>query len=86
MKNLIDEYLTVLELEKNLSENTITGYRNDLMNLVNFAAERGVTDESEIDYGLLSDFYKMLSDLGVAGTTSARYLSSHKGYFEYLLA
>ncbi|MCU7511228.1 MAG: site-specific tyrosine recombinase XerD [Ignavibacteria bacterium] len=86
MKNLIDEYLTVLELEKNLSENTITSYRNDLMNLVNFAADRGVLDESDIDYGLLSDFYKMLSDLGVAGTTSARYLSSHKGYFEYLLA
>lgn len=86
MKNLIDEYLTVLKLEKNLSENTIASYRNDLMNLVSFAADRNVTDESQIDYRLLSDFYKMLSDLGVAGTTSARYLSSHKGYFEYLLA
>ncbi|MCU7493949.1 MAG: site-specific tyrosine recombinase XerD [Ignavibacteria bacterium] len=86
MKNLIDEYLTVLKLEKNLSENTITGYRNDLMNLVNFASDRGIEDESSIDYRLISDFYKMLSDMGVAGTTSARYLSSHKGYFEYLLS
>ncbi|HEX2865739.1 MAG TPA: site-specific tyrosine recombinase XerD [Ignavibacteriales bacterium] len=86
MKNLIDEYLTVLKLEKNLSENTIAGYRNDLMNLVSFASERGVSDESDIDYRLLSDFYKMLSDIGVAGTTSARYMSSHKGYFEYLLS
>ncbi|MGE5432673.1 MAG: site-specific tyrosine recombinase XerD [Syntrophomonadaceae bacterium] len=85
MNNLIDEYLTVLKLEKNLSENTITGYRNDLMNLVNFASGRGIDDESDIDYRLLSDFYKMLSDMGVAGTTFARYLSSHKGYFEYLL-
>lgn len=86
MNTLLDEYLTILKLEKNLSENTIVSYRNDLANLINFARDRDITDENEIDYKVILEFYKMLSDMGISSATSARYLSSHKGFFEYLLS
>lgn len=84
MKALLNDYLAVLKLEKNLSENTVVSYRTDLENLLRFAQEKNVSDENEIDYKLLNDFFIELMDLGVSASTSARYLSSFKGFFGYL--
>lgn len=84
MESLLNEYLAILKLEKNLSDNTVISYKTDICNLLKYAAERNITDESQIDYKLLSDFYKVLKDMGVSGSTAARYMSSHKGFFGYL--
>jgi len=85
MEQLLKEYLSVLRLEKNLSRNTILSYKNDIQNLLRFAADNNVTDENEIDYKLLNKFYSMIYEMGITGSTAARYLSSHRGFFAYLL-
>ncbi len=85
MEILLKQYLSILRLEKNLSENTVVSYKNDITNLLNFAGERNISDENEIDHKLVSDFFKLLSDIGISSTTAARYLSSLKGFFGYLL-
>ncbi|MEJ2194443.1 MAG: site-specific integrase, partial [Ignavibacteriaceae bacterium] len=36
MKTFLKEYLSVLRLERNLSENTISSYKNDLTTFLNF--------------------------------------------------
>lgn len=85
MNELLKEYLTVLKLEKNLSQNTINSYKNDITKLLEFLENSyGIKDENEIDYKILIKFYKNISELGISGTTAARYLSSHKSYFGYL--
>ncbi|MEI7812322.1 MAG: site-specific tyrosine recombinase XerD [Ignavibacteria bacterium] len=84
MEDLLNEYLAVLKLERNLSDNTIASYRIDIRNLLRYSSERNIQDENLIDYKLINDFFKTLSDIGVTGNTSARYLSSHKGFFSYL--
>jgi integrase/recombinase XerD len=85
MTELLKEYLSVLRLEKNLSPNTIDSYKNDITKLLEFAnGYYNINDENLIDYRLLVKFYKFISDLGISGSTSARYLSSHKSYFGYL--
>jgi len=81
---LLKEYLSVLRLEKNLSTNTVDSYGNDISKLLVFAAMCGVTDENEIDYTLLNKFFRHLSELGIASSSAARYLSSIKSYFNYL--
>jgi integrase/recombinase XerD len=85
MTALLKEYLSILRLDKNLSENTIVSYKNDIENLLRFATDHKISDENEINYKLLVDFYKMLNNMGIASATSARYLSSHKGFFSFLL-
>lgn len=85
MEVLLKEYLSVLKLERNLSENTIVSYKNDISNLLKYAEGRDIDDENEITSQILEDFYKLLKDLGTESSTSARYLSSHKGFFNYLL-
>jgi integrase/recombinase XerD len=85
MNELLKEYLTILRFEKNLSVNTIESYSNDITKLLEFSESYfNVRDENKIDDKILIKFYKFLSDMGLSGSTSARYLSSHKSFFGYL--
>jgi len=81
---LLKEYLSVLKLEKNFSPNTVDSYGNDISKLLEFTEMCGITDENVIDYTLLNRFFRHLSELGIASSSAARYLSSIKSYFNYL--
>lgn len=84
MNSFLNEYLAGLELERNLSQNTISSYKNDLTTLLKFMESKSVDDPSEISPGHLNSFFKSISDLGLSSTSAARYHSSLKGFFKYL--
>lgn len=86
MDVFIREYLASLKLERNLSDNTIASYRNDLSSLINFIRDSGIDDPSKINSKLLNDFFVLLSELGLSNRSSARYFSSVKGFFGYLFS
>jgi len=86
MNVFIREYLATLKLERNLSENTITSYKNDLSSLLNYLTDSGIKDPSEITSKNLSDFFVLLAKLGLSSRSSARYYSSIKGFFGYLFS
>ena len=86
MNIFLKEYLTVLKLEKNLSDNTVESYRNDISALLLFMENYKVEDPSEIKYDNLILFFKALKDAGLHSSSAARYYSSIKGFFNYLLA
>jgi len=85
MNIFLKEYLTVLKLEKNLSDNTISAYKNDISALLNFLEEHKVDDPSNIQYEHLISFFKTLNRIGINSRSTARYYSSIKGFFKYLL-
>jgi integrase/recombinase XerD len=84
MEIFIREYLASLKLERNLSDNTIASYKNDLSTLLNFLKDSGIDDPSQIKSKLLNDFFGVLTKLGLSSRSSARYYSSVKGFFAYL--
>ncbi len=86
MDIFIREYLAILKLERNLSENTVASYKNDLSSLVNFLKDDGVDDPSKITSQKLVDFFGILTKLGLSSRSSARYYSSIKGFFGYLFS
>jgi integrase/recombinase XerD len=86
MNIFIREYLATLKLERNLSENTITSYKNDLSSLVNYLTDSGIKDPAEITSKNLSDFFSLLAKLGLSSRSSARYYSSIKGFFVHLFS
>ncbi|MCK7516571.1 MAG: site-specific integrase [Ignavibacteriales bacterium] len=81
MDIFIREYLATLKLERNLSDNTIASYKNDLSSLLNFLKDSGVEDPSQINSKLLNDFFGLLTKLGLSSRSSARYYSSCKRIF-----
>ena len=84
MKAFLKEYLSVLKLERNLSDNTVASYRNDINSLLHFLEEKKIKDLSEISFADLTDFFKTLLEYGLTDTTAARYFSSIKSFFNYL--
>ena len=84
METFLNEYLSVLRLERNLSENTISSYKSDLTSLINFLEQEKVNDLSQININHITSFFNSLNKLGLTSTTSARYFSSTKGFFNYL--
>lgn len=84
MESFLKEYLATLKIEKNLSDNTINSYRNDLTSFINFISQSGIDDFSDIRTNHITAFFKLLKDSGLNETSAARYFSSLKGFFKYL--
>lgn len=84
INNFLKDYLAVLKLEKNLSENTILSYRSDLTAFIQFLSELNVDDLSIITQQHISKFLKLLNDIGLNSSSAARYFSSLRGFFKYL--
>jgi integrase/recombinase XerD len=86
MNIFLKEYLAYLKLEKNLAENTVASYRNDLSSFLNFLEEKNINDPSEIDSKSIIIFFTKLENIGLTSSSAARYFSSIKGYLNFLLA
>ena len=80
----LKEYLSILKLEKNLSDNTVAAYGNDINSFLQFVESRRIDDPSIIKQNHIADFFKSLKELGLSGRSAARYYSSIKGFFNYL--
>ena len=85
MELFLKEYLAHIKLEKNLSQNTVSSYKNDINAFISFLKDSGLDDPSDITTDHISAFFKTLKELGLLGSSSARYFSSLKGFFLYLL-
>ena len=84
MEIFLKEYLTTLKLERNLSGNTVSSYKNDILSLISFLETLGITDPSQVNKKELNSFFSSLSKTGLSSNSAARYYSSIKGFFRYL--
>lgn len=85
MELFLKEYLSHLKLEKNLSENTLSSYKNDISTFISFLSNFKISDPSDISTENLTAFFKTLKNIGLTSSSAARYFSSLKGFFLYLL-
>ena len=84
MEIFLKEYLSILRFEKNLSENTTNSYNNDLQKFLNFLREQNITDYNQVTASHISEFFEYQREIGIDSATTARYMSSIKGFFSYL--
>jgi len=84
LNQFVQEYLAYLKLEKNLSEQSVASYYSDLKKFLIFIEEEKHSDLNNITSKIISKYFEIMRDLGLSSSTSARYLSSVKGFFKYL--
>ncbi len=84
METFLKEYLSVLRLEKNLSENSVESYKNDIAGLFVFFESIGVKDLNDVKVDSLNRYFELQREFGKTPSTVSRYLSSIKGFFSYL--
>ncbi|KUO63326.1 recombinase XerD [bacterium BRH_c32] len=85
MDQFIKEYLSIIKLEKNLSDNTIFSYKNDLMKLLAYLEKENITDYSEINSETIINYFSLIKKEGLGSSTVARYISALKGFFKFLM-
>ena len=58
MEEFLKEYLALLKLERNLSENTVLSYESDLKSFIRFLDESDINDFDDVTHTSISVFLK----------------------------
>lgn len=85
MQSFLKEFLTVLKLEKNLSDNSLEAYNNDLHKLIKYFEDIGISDFEDVKSEHLRSYFQLQTEMSIQSSTTARYLSSIKSFFSYLI-
>jgi len=81
----IRQFLQYLNLERGLAETTRSAYTQDITQLAQFLQERECSSFADASLALLREFFTTLAEAGLGTTSRARYLSSIKHLYRYLL-
>ena len=82
--NMVKAYMRYLKLERNLSQNTIEAYRNDLRWLLAYVNYHGLKVET-VKLEDLDNFSSSLHDQRITPRSQARILSGVRSFFKFLL-
>ncbi len=78
----VEQFLDALWMEKGLSENTLSSYRNDLFKLIKWMEDNNLTFTT-ITISDLQDYQAWLTDENYKQTSKARMLSAIRRLFQY---
>lgn len=90
MNDRIEGFLDYLRAERSLSPNTISAYRNDLLQFADYlraeAERRGGADfaMSTVDRDLITAYFLHLRDRGYSAASIARKTAALRSFFQYL--
>jgi len=84
LNQFLMEYLAYLKFEKNLSPRSVESYKSDITKFLSHLNDADISDLNDVRSNDISEYFKILRDLGISSSTSARYLSAIKGFFKYL--
>lgn len=80
------EYLNILRLERNLSDNTVEAYQTDLLQFKDFLLQKNINELSKVTTDDIKLNLSQIRENKQKTTSFARYLSSLRGFFNYLEA
>lgn len=85
MNKIINEFLDVLRVEKQYSDNTITSYKNDLKLLTTYLEKVHINNVCDIDYQVVRGYLNFLYDNKYSNSAIARNISTLRSFFKYLI-
>jgi len=82
----IEDYIHFIQVERQLSDNTLASYRRDLENYVNFLREvEGMSDFCKVERTTILRHLEQLRMQGKTSRTVARHISSIRSFHQFLL-
>ena len=84
MQELMDEYLTVLQVESGCAANTLAAYRRDLRKLMDFFQQEGITDLQSLSKPVWVQFLSSLKTAGLSSSSIARCLAAIRGFYKHI--
>jgi len=84
MAGPIRDFISYCRIECGFAEATLRAYAADLRDLWQWLESKGITDWDHLDYNLLTEHLKELSDKGLATTSVARHVATIRVYCRFL--
>lgn len=81
----LDDYLTTLQVERQLSEHTLKAYRRDLKWFLKFCANKNVELWQGLNHHLVQQFSAQLNAQGLSAKSIQRMLSAGRGFCNFLI-
>jgi integrase/recombinase XerD len=85
MLEYIDRFLTHCGIERGLSRNTVSAYSTDLLLFSSFLSRIGVEQPADVSEEHVLSFLEEMGRGGITERSRARYLSSLRSFFAYLV-
>lgn len=85
MQHLFQEFLNYIKIERNLTQNTIAAYKNDLTRYYYFVKEQKIMTPDKITVQIIRDYINTLADIGLSENSMARNISTLRSFHSYLL-
>ena len=86
MTDYLQQYLNYLRFEKNLSDNSVSSYKNDLERYLNYLSTQKINRPEYIQSKHIRRLLQLLSELGLSTSTLARNLSSIRSFHLFLIS
>ncbi|MBC7185696.1 MAG: site-specific tyrosine recombinase XerD [Calditrichaeota bacterium] len=86
MKQLVEEFLDYLVVERRMARNTLLAYRHDIERYVDFLQSRHVSAPDDVRPAMVTEFLEALAAVGLCVTSVARNLSAIRMFHRFLVA
>ncbi len=84
MRELIDEFLSYLSVERGLADNTLVSYKRDLGRFMEYLKEKRINSIDKVSRPLVSSFMLSEKDRGLSANSISRELACLKSFFKFL--
>ena len=85
MNKYIEEYLSILKVERNLAYNSLDSYRRDLKKYRHFVKETlNISSISDVSLGHIRSYIRHLNDNGLSANSVKRNISSIRTFHNFL--
>lgn len=84
MRELLEEFLNYLSVERGLSKNTIASYKTDLASFLNYFESKGFNSIEKIKRDNITGYLLCLKDKGLSGNSISRALVAIKMLYKFL--
>jgi integrase/recombinase XerD len=85
VRELVDEFLYYLVVERGLAENTLASYNSDLQQFLQYLENSRVKSLREVNHGLLVAYLVKMQQEGRAPATISQHLAALKAFYHFLL-
>ncbi len=85
MKNLLNQFINYLQIEKGLTNNTIESYKTDLEQFIDFIKGKDISDIKNVSSLILSQYISHLRKIKLSSRSIARKVTAIRMFFKYLI-
>lgn len=81
----LEKFLNYISIERNLSNNTVASYRNDLKRYVEYLKQQNVESLDDAKPGIITSLFDMLHRSGLSAKSISRNFSAIRSFHKYAL-